>query len=128
MGNSSYPKFNSFSKYLDSSIKELGAERIHEIGLGDELCGQEDSFRTWSIGVYKSAVEAFCIDIDNSFIDSISKDDSSWSLQTVRLTLVEDKVKIDLCESLSKLHNRKIYPSKLVSKRNLQSEKSGYNN
>ena len=125
LGNSSYPKFCSFGKYLDNSLKDLGADRIHELGLGDELCGQEDSFRTWSIGVYKSAVEAFCIDIDNSFIDSISKDDSGWSLQTVRLTLVENKNKIDICDGLSTLHSRKIYPCKLVSKRNLQKQNSG---
>lgn len=45
LGNSSYPKFCSYSKFLDSSLFELGADRIFELGLGDELCGQEESFR-----------------------------------------------------------------------------------
>jgi sulfite reductase alpha subunit-like flavoprotein len=53
LGNSSYPKFCSYAKFLDESLHELGADRIHELGLGDELCGQEEWFRKWSIGVYK---------------------------------------------------------------------------
>ena len=32
---------------------DLGAERIHALGLGDELCGQEEFFRKWSVGVFK---------------------------------------------------------------------------
>ncbi len=53
LGNSSYPKFCSYAKFLDEALLELGAERIHELGLGDELCGQEEFFRKWSAGVYK---------------------------------------------------------------------------
>lgn len=49
----------------------------------------------------------------------------SWSPHLVRLTICEDKKPISLCEGLSKLHNRKILPCKLNSKRNLQHEKSG---
>ena len=78
----------------------------------------------WSIGVYKSAVEAFCIDIDNSFIESFSKDDLSWSPQTIRLAIVEN-TSISTCENLSKLHGRKIFPCKLVNKTNLHHESSG---
>ena len=53
LGNSTYPKFCTFAKFLDSSFGELGAERIHQVGIGDELCGQEESFRKWSVSVYK---------------------------------------------------------------------------
>ena len=108
-------------------MHELGADRISELGLGDELCGQEESFRKWSIESYKAAGEAFCIDMDNSFIESLSKDDSEWSAQTIRLTIVEEKDPIDLCENLSKIHGRKIVPCRLASKRNLNKENTGYN-
>lgn len=53
LGNSSYPKFCSFGKFLDSCFSELGAERIYEFGTGDELCGQEDSFRRWCANAFK---------------------------------------------------------------------------
>ena len=79
LGNSTFLKFCSYAKYLDGCLFELGAERIHELGLGDELCGQEEFFRKWSVGVYKSAVEAFCIDSDKTFIDLIYNDDSLLS-------------------------------------------------
>ena len=128
LGNSSYPKFCSFAKYLDGSLHDLGAERISKLGLGDELCGQEESFRKWSVAVYKSAIETFCIDIDNSFLESVSSEDSStWSPQTVRLTMLDEASPTpDLCDALSKLHNRKIYPTRLISRRNLQRANSGF--
>ena len=31
----------------------LGGERIIDIGEGDELCGQEQSFQSWAQGVFK---------------------------------------------------------------------------
>ena len=59
----SYPKFCSF-KYLDSSLEKLDAECIYEVGLGDELCGQEDAFKKW----FTSVLKRICIDTDLSFI------------------------------------------------------------
>lgn len=53
LGNSSYPKFCSFGKLVDTMLEELGAERLYETGLGDELCGQEQSFNEWSPAVFK---------------------------------------------------------------------------
>jgi len=38
---------------MDRMLGELGAERIYDIGEGDELCGQEESFRTWAKDVFK---------------------------------------------------------------------------
>ena len=60
LGNSSYPKYCAYAKFLDCCLGELGAERIHKIGLGDELCGQEQSFRKWSVSVYK-VFTVYCI-------------------------------------------------------------------
>ena len=124
LGNSSYPKYCSYGIFLDSCLEQLGAERVHTLGLGDELCGQEESFRTWSVGVYKSAVETFCIDTDTSFVDSLSNDELGWSPQTIRLTLVDSKEAPNICESLSKLHGRKILPCTLANRKNLHTENS----
>lgn len=124
LGNSSYPKFCSFGKFLDDILHNIGAERVHDLGLGDELCGQEESFRKWSFGAFKSAIDYFCIDTDNSFADILSNIDLDWSPQTIRLTMHEDN-KFDLCESLQKLHERNILPCKFVAKQNLQTLNSG---
>lgn len=86
-------------------------------------------------------MDAFCIDTDKEFIESISKDqqEHSWSSQTVRLTPVENlangggaagghsnmSARVDLCESLTKLHSRKILPCRLLGRSNLQKENSG---
>ena len=114
LGNSSYPKFCSFGKFLDTTLHELGCERILELNFGDELRGQEESFRNWSIEVYKSCLKSFSIDFESA-MNSIS---SNRSL-TTRLTPLEFQDQPELCESLSKLHSRKILPCKLLTKRNL---------
>lgn len=87
--------------------------------------------------IIKSAVEAFCIDTDKEFIDSLSKDQQEqlWSSQTVRLTPVEispsststttNTITIDLCQALTKLHSRTILPCTLKDRCNLQDVSSG---
>ena len=119
LGNSSYPKFCSYGKFLDATLDYLGADRINELGIGDELNGQEESFRTWSIDVYKSALKAFCIESSSSQMSSLLKDDKLWSANTVRLTLDDTNLNSDLCTNLSKLHGRKILPCKFLRKKNL---------
>lgn len=118
LGNSSYPKFCSFAKFVDKSLKDSGAECIHELGLGDELNGQEDAFKKWSVNTFKKALEMFCIDIDNAFIQSIS-DEFSWSPNNTRLIDYNSKQNMDLCQSLGKLHSRNILPCILNNKKNL---------
>ena len=34
-------------------FQDLGAERIFKMGEGDELCGQEESFRNWTKEIFK---------------------------------------------------------------------------
>ena len=53
LGSRAYPNFCGFAKFMDCLLGELGAERLHPLGEGDELCGQENSFKEWSQGVYK---------------------------------------------------------------------------
>ena len=53
LGSQAYPKFCAFGKFVDRLMTDLGAERINELGTGDELCGQEQSFQTWAKAVFK---------------------------------------------------------------------------
>jgi sulfite reductase alpha subunit-like flavoprotein len=124
LGNSSYPQFCAYGKWLDASLSQLGAECVCALGLGDELCGQEDAFRQWSVGAFTSALDAFCLDGDLAFIDSISEE-VAWSPQNVRLMVSQSKQRLAQCESLSKLHNRNVLSCKLRGKKNLQDKDSG---
>lgn len=37
---------------MDKLLCDLGGERIHEIAMGDEMCGQDQAFRKWASGVF----------------------------------------------------------------------------
>lgn len=52
LGSSAYPNFCNFGKYVDKLLCDLGGERIHEIAMGDEMCGQDQAFRKWASGVF----------------------------------------------------------------------------
>ena len=41
---------------MDDHLRELGAQRILPIGEGDELSGQDESFRGWAKDVFKVTV------------------------------------------------------------------------
>lgn len=53
LGNSSYPKFCAFGNFFDTIMSNLGAERLYEKGIGDELHEQEESFQKWATEAYK---------------------------------------------------------------------------
>lgn len=53
LGSRAYPKFCEFGHFIDKTMETLGASRIHAIGEGDELSGQEISFRDWAKNVYQ---------------------------------------------------------------------------
>jgi len=36
LGNKTYENFNSMGKFVDKKLEELGAERVFELGLGDD--------------------------------------------------------------------------------------------
>ncbi|KAH0627743.1 hypothetical protein JD844_003884 [Phrynosoma platyrhinos] len=57
LGSRAYPHFCAFAHAVDTRLEELGGDRIFPIGEGDELCGQEESFRTWAKGVFKTELK-----------------------------------------------------------------------
>ena len=52
LGSTAYPNFCAFAHNMDTMLGEMGAERIFQIGEGDELAGQEESFKTWAKNVF----------------------------------------------------------------------------
>lgn len=36
LGNKTYEHYNSVAIYMDKRLEELGATRVHELGLGDD--------------------------------------------------------------------------------------------
>ena len=61
LGSRAYPHFAAFGHYMNKIMMELGAECIHPIVEGDELCGQEESFRNWAEAVFKVADSCVCV-------------------------------------------------------------------
>lgn len=53
LGSRAYPNFCAFAHYIDNMMNALGSERIYKMGEGDELCGQEETFRQWAKLVFK---------------------------------------------------------------------------
>ena len=56
LGSRAYPDtFCAFAQTVDKLFSELGGERIFSLGEGDELCGQEESFRDWATKCYEAS-------------------------------------------------------------------------
>lgn len=96
LGSSAYPNFCAFGKYIDTILGELGGERINKLGTGDELCGQEQSFNSWSKDVFERACEVFCISDEmnlNDVMKTAVLKPKSWSIQNCKLVPLPGKVK-----------------------------------
>ena len=53
LGSRLYSNFCAFGHYVDDHLRELGAQAILPLGEGDELSGQEESFRDWARKAFK---------------------------------------------------------------------------
>ena len=66
LGSSAYTKFCAFGKDVDGLLGDLGGQRLMEVACGDELDGQEQSFKSWSQQIFQviAAVKfSNCVDI-----------------------------------------------------------------
>lgn len=125
LGSRAYPNFCAFAHFVDNMINSLGGMRINKMMEGDELCGQEESFRQWAEETFKTACETFCVGDDSSISEatsSLSKTDFTWSPGKFRLTPADKEPKIT--EALSKVHNKTVLPCKLIERTQLQSQNS----
>ena len=53
LGSSAYPNFNAFGHAVDDLLGQMGGERLLEIGIGNEMGGQEIAFKKWAQEIFK---------------------------------------------------------------------------
>ncbi|XP_076845953.1 nitric oxide synthase 1 isoform X2 [Brachyhypopomus gauderio] len=125
LGSRAYPHFCAFAHAVDTLFEELGGERILRMGEGDELCGQEEAFRTWAKKVFKAACDVFCVGDDVNIEkanDSLISNDRSWKKSKFRMTYTAEAP--TLTQALHGIHKKKVYGAKVMLRQNLQSVKS----
>ncbi|XP_042297702.1 nitric oxide synthase, brain isoform X1 [Sceloporus undulatus] len=125
LGSRAYPHFCAFARAVDTLLEELGGERILRMGEGDELCGQEESFRTWAKKVFKAACDVFCVGDDVNIEmanNSLISNDRSWKRSKFRLTYVAEAP--ELTQGLYSIHKKRVFAARLLNRQNLQSPKS----
>ncbi|XP_018409777.1 PREDICTED: nitric oxide synthase, brain [Nanorana parkeri] len=126
LGSRAYPHFCAFARAADTLLEEMGGERILKMGEGDELCGQEESFRTWAKKVFKAACDVFCVGDDVNIEkanNSLISNDRSWKRSKYRISFVAEAP--ELTQALYSVHRKKVYGARLLCRQNLQSAKSG---
>ncbi|XP_016362919.1 nitric oxide synthase 1 [Sinocyclocheilus anshuiensis] len=125
LGSRAYPHFCAFAHAVDTLFEELGGERILRMGEGDELCGQEESFKTWAKKVFKAACDVFCVGDDVNIEkanDSLISNDRSWKKSKFRMTYTAEAP--TLTQALYSIHKKKVYGAKFLMRQNLQSARS----
>uniref|UniRef100_A0A8B9EGI6 nitric-oxide synthase (NADPH) n=1 Tax=Anser cygnoides TaxID=8845 RepID=A0A8B9EGI6_ANSCY len=100
LGSRAYPHFCAFARAVDTLLEELGGERILRMGEGDELCGQEESFRTWAKKVFKVMI------------------------RTPRAPGGRGRGARARKARLYSIHKKRVYAARLITRQNLQSPKS----
>ncbi|XP_070591245.1 NADPH--cytochrome P450 reductase isoform X2 [Erythrolamprus reginae] len=62
LGNKTYEHFNAMGKFVDKKLEELGAQRIFELGLGDDDGNLEEDFITWREQFWPAVCEHFGVE------------------------------------------------------------------
>uniref|UniRef100_U3F8N0 NADPH--cytochrome P450 reductase n=2 Tax=Micrurus TaxID=8634 RepID=U3F8N0_MICFL len=62
LGNKTYEHFNAMGKFVDKRMEELGAQRIFELGLGDDDGNLEEDFITWREQFWPAVCEHFGVE------------------------------------------------------------------
>merc|ERR1719295_560513 len=62
LGNKTYEHFNKMGKFVDVKLEELGARRVHTLGLGDDDANLEDDFITWKEAFWTAVCAEFNIE------------------------------------------------------------------
>ena len=63
LGNKTYEHFNAMAIYVDKKLEQLGAKRIHPLGLGDDDANLEDDFITWKELFWQSVCNEFNLEV-----------------------------------------------------------------
>ncbi|EDV59059.1 NADPH--cytochrome P450 reductase isoform X1 [Drosophila erecta] len=62
LGNKTYEHYNKVAIYVDKRLEELGANRVFELGLGDDDANIEDDFITWKDRFWPAVCDHFGIE------------------------------------------------------------------
>ncbi|CAL1546255.1 unnamed protein product [Lymnaea stagnalis] len=123
LGSKAYPRYAAFGAYMDQLFAELGAERLYPVIFGDELCGQEQSFRHWAQRVFEAACQTFCFDEEiyaNAAKEVFNNSNRTWPENRFRLIPVENGKEPEISDALSQIHAKKLYPCILSQRIQLQ--------
>lgn len=123
LGSRAYPKFCQFGQDLDGHLQNLGGIQIHEVGEGDELCGQETTFMSWALNTFKVACDIFSIKVSDKLQSTLEAYSIKWDSSLYRFRPVA-KTSIDLLQALTETHRQNIHNCRLISRQNLQSNDS----
>ncbi|KYN45005.1 Nitric oxide synthase, salivary gland [Trachymyrmex septentrionalis] len=122
LGSSAYPNFCAFGRYVDNLLGELGGERLARLAQGDEMCGQEQTFRKWAADIFAIACETFCLDDDDTLLEvALSLGSEALSAATVRFVEADPQ---PMAKALSKCHNRNVTMCNLLRRTNLSGDES----
>ncbi|XP_012524269.1 nitric oxide synthase, salivary gland [Monomorium pharaonis] len=122
LGSSAYPNFCAFGRYVDNLLGELGGERLARLAQGDEMCGQEQTFRKWAADIFAIACETFCLDDDDTLLEvALSLGSEALSAATVRFVEAEPQ---PIAKALSKCHNRNVTMCNMLRRTNLSGDES----
>ena len=62
LGNRTYEYFNAMGKKVDKRLEELGCERLHIVGLGDDNDNIEEHFVKWQEDLWQKVADKFEFD------------------------------------------------------------------
>ncbi|XP_053864121.1 NADPH--cytochrome P450 reductase isoform X1 [Malaclemys terrapin pileata] len=62
LGNKTYEHFNAMGKYVDKRLEQLGAQRMFELGMGDDDGNLEEDFITWREQFWPAVCEHFGVE------------------------------------------------------------------
>ena len=65
LGDSSYPAFCGFGKWLDEAFGDLDGSRLLKVGLGDELGDRDAEFKKWSKLAFQQAALQCNLDLSH---------------------------------------------------------------
>ena len=80
LGNKTYEHFNEMGKICDDKLNEMGARRIHTLGLGDDDGSLEEDFMRWRELFWRAVCDEFSLEASGDDVN----------MRNYRLELVED--------------------------------------
>ncbi|RWS11815.1 nitric oxide synthase: inducible-like protein [Dinothrombium tinctorium] len=128
LGSSQYPTFCAFGKNVDKALGDLGAKRLIDVGIGDELQGQDQAFEAWIKKIYKESCCSFSLKYDEqSECEFELTENENYNPENVRLKeIAMDEIDCEqqIVAQLSRLHKKKIFLCSVTERKRLKPQKS----